>query len=112
MSDESKPSTEAEAELREPHLPELSEVLAWVGQKLDDMHGSAVGRIDGAYVDEQTARPEWLLVRMGRFGQHTLVPGRDAVAGAGRVWIPYVRDVIRRAPRIKSGSPLAKEQES
>ena len=92
--------------------PEVPEVLAWAGHKLDEMHGASIGRIDGAYVDADGGKPEWLLVRMGRFGHHTLVPARDAVAGAARVWVPFARDVIRRAPRVKAGTPLPQEQEA
>jgi hypothetical protein len=97
---------------RAPERPELPEVLSWVGHKLDEMGGASVGRIDGAYVDADGGRPEWLLIRMGRLGHHTLVPARDAVAGAGRVWVPFGRDVIRRAPRVKAGAPLPREQEA
>src|SRR5436190_929442 len=73
----SKPEPEApDAQLEQgaPDRPELPEVLAWAGHKLDEMHGASVGRIDGAYVDAEGGEPEWLLVRMGRFGHHTLVP--------------------------------------
>src|SRR5919198_2862114 len=92
--------------------PSAEEVRGWVGFRLDELGGAGVGKLEGLYVDESGGDPVWLLARMGRFGHHTLVPGRDAVAGVGRVWVPYTRDQIRRAPRIKSGSPLAKEQES
>jgi hypothetical protein len=95
-----------------PERPDLSEVLGWVGHKLDELHGATVGRIEGAHVDAEDGKPEWLLVRFGRFGHHTLVPARDAVEGAGRVWVPFARDVIRRAPRIKAGSTLTKDEES
>jgi hypothetical protein len=48
---------------------------------------------------------------MGRFGHHSLVPAREAVGAVGRVWVPYSRDVIRRAPRVKPGTPLQREHE-
>jgi hypothetical protein len=75
-------------------------VRGWKGHGLDDVSGSGVGRIQGAFA-EREGGPPWLLARMGRFGHYTLVPARDAVEGAGRVWVPYTRDHIRRAPRIE-----------
>ena len=60
---------------------------------------AAIGKVEGAYVDDESGEPEWLLARMGRFGHHCLVPARDAVAAGGHVWVPYTRDQIRKAPR-------------
>lgn len=86
--------------------PGLETIRGWAGDQLDELGGGKVGRIVAAMVDERSGEPEWLLARMGRFGHHTLVPSRDAVAGVGRVWVPYSRDRIRAAPRIEPGEPL------
>jgi len=86
--------------------PDLETIRGWAGDQLDELGGGKVGRIVTAMVDERSGEPEWLLARMGRFGHHTLVPSRDAVAGVGRVWVPYTRDQIRAAPRIEPGEPL------
>jgi hypothetical protein len=89
----------------------LDEARSLTGQKLDEIGGATVGRIEGVYVDAEGGQPEWLLARMGRFGHYTLVPARDAVGGAGHVWIPYTRDQVRRAPKVDSGSTLSAGQE-
>ena len=89
----------------------VTEVQSWVGFKLDDMGASSVGKIEGAYVDEESGQPEWLVARMGRFGHHCLVPARDAVAAGGHVWVPYPRDQIRKAPRVDAGKPIARDVE-
>lgn len=89
----------------------LEEAQAWAGHRLDEISGGSVGRVEGAVVDTETGRPEWLLARMGRFGHHTLVPARDAVEGVGHVWVPYTRDQIRRAPKIERGSSINRETE-
>jgi hypothetical protein len=102
-------SDSAEAPAQEG--PSLEEVVAWGGHRLDEIAGGAVGKVEGAYVDAETGRPEWLLSRMGRFGHHCLVPARDAVAGVARVWVPYGRDQIRRAPKIEPKTGLTKEKE-
>jgi hypothetical protein len=89
----------------------LAEVQSWVGFKLDDMGGSSIGRVEGAYVDDNSGKPEWLMARMGRFGHHCLVPARDAVAAGGHVWVPYARDLIRKAPRLDAGKPITRDTE-
>ncbi len=99
MADAAEPETVAPAS--------AEEIRAWVGHRLDEIGGANVGKIDGVFVDETTGEPEWLLARMGRFGHHTLVPARDAVEGVKRVWVPYTRDQIRRAPKANTSAPLS-----
>ena len=77
------------------------------GFKLDEMGGAQIGRLEG----RASGRAEWLLARMGRFGHYCLVPSRDAVSANGRVWVPYTRDQIRRAPRVEPNAPLDAEVE-
>lgn len=79
---------------------------SWTGHRLDEISGRHVGRVDGCFVAESSGEPEWVLARMGRFGHYTLLPARDAVEGAGHVWVPYTRDQIRRAPKIDPNTPL------
>ena len=82
-------------------MPDLNEALAWTGYRVDDVYGARVGTVQDVYVDHETDRPCWLLVKMGRFSDaHALLPLNDAVAGAGHIWIPYEKDLIRRAPQI------------
>jgi hypothetical protein len=83
----------------------------WSGFGLDEIAGAAVGKVAGVFVDGDRGEPVWLLVRMGRFGHHTVVPAQDAVAGVGRVWVPYARDRIRRAPKVSPSEPLTAEAE-
>jgi hypothetical protein len=91
--------------------PSLEEVVAWAGHRLDDLSGTSVGKVEGAYVDAEGGRPEWLLTRMGRFGHYCLVPARDAVGGVGHVWVPYTRDQIRGAPKIEPKADLTRDGE-
>jgi hypothetical protein len=100
-----------EAQIEESEDLTVAEVQSWVGFKLDEMGGATIGKVEGAYVDDESGKPEWLLARMGRFGHHCLVPGRDAVAAGGRVWVPYTRDQIRKAPRLDVGKPITRDTE-
>jgi hypothetical protein len=91
--------------------PDAVEAKSWIGSRLDAIGGAAAGKIDGFFVDEETGRPEWLVVRLGRFGQQGLVPAREAVEVAGRVWVPYARETIKGAPKAGTKAPLTREAE-
>jgi hypothetical protein len=92
--------------------PTVEQAQGWVGSRLDEIGGAGVGKIEGVYVDAMTDEPEWLLARIGRFGRHALVPARYAAAGAGRVWVPWEREVLRGAPRVEPGQPLDRKREA
>lgn len=87
-------------EAADPGRPGSDRVRGWAGHRLDEITGRRVGRVVGALADPDGGA-RWLVARMGRFGHFTLVPARDAVEGAGRVWVPYDRDRIRSAPRVE-----------
>lgn len=91
--------------------PRLDEAKGWLGHRLDEVGGGGVGKIEGLLVDSTTGAPAWLVARMGRFGHYTAIPTRDAVEGARRVWVPYTREVIRRAPKVEPGTSLTAARE-
>jgi hypothetical protein len=92
--------------------PTIEDAVGWVGSRLDEIGGAGVGKVEGVYVDVVTGEPEWLLARIGRFGRTALVPARYAVEAAGRVWVPWEREILRGAPRIEPGQPLDLERET
>lgn len=93
-------------------MPEIHEALTWIGNRVDDVYGARVGKIEDAYVDAESGAAVWLLVRLGRFGdEHTLVPCDDAVAGAGHVWVPLERRQVKSAPAIRPGDALTRAQD-
>ncbi len=103
----------AAAELRGGGKPKLNEALGWIGSRVDDIYGANVGRLEDVWIDPGTGIPRWLLVKEGRFGgRTTLIPFEDATAGAGHVWVPYERDVVRAAPEIEPGAPLTQHVEA
>jgi hypothetical protein len=100
-----------EPAVAEPPRPETSEALSWVGGRLDGVGGEAAGKVEGAFVDADSGRIEWLLVRLGRFGGRSAVPAREAVGGVGHVWVPYREEAIRDAPKVDARAPLTGERE-
>jgi hypothetical protein len=91
--------------------PTLAEIRAWKGHRLDEIAGASIGKMEGVFVDAESGDPEWILARIGRFGNHTLVPARDAVEGVGHVWVPYSGDAIRHAPKVDPDVSLTASDE-
>jgi hypothetical protein len=90
-----------------------SEALSWIGYRVDDVYGARVGIVEDVYVDHEADSPCWLLTKMGRFSEvYALIPVQDAVAGAGHVWVPYEKDLIRRAPQTAAGMPVTQQAEA
>jgi len=102
------------AELRGGGKPSLNEALGWIGSRVDDVFGSAIGRLEDVWIDPATGEPRWLLVKEGRFGgRSTLIPFDQATPGdENTVWIPYERSVVREAPQIEPGVPLTQQVEA
>ncbi len=92
--------------------PSVEEARRWVGSRVDDVDGSAIGQAQGLYVDAEGGAPSWLVVKQGRFGGTlTVVPVRDCAGGAGRVWVAHERGAIRGAPVVDPTRPLLREHE-
>jgi hypothetical protein len=89
--------------------PDQATTMDWEGRALLDRDGEKIGKIEEIYLVEETGRPEWALVKLGRLGSRsTLVPlaGADSVAEGVRA--AYERSVVSDAPRI-SGDPSEQE---
>lgn len=95
----------------EPQPPDAEAVRGWIGGRLHDLHGEAVGRVDGVLVDARDGVPSWLVVRLGRFGRRTALPLELVAAAAGALWVPLAREVIRSAPPIPGRARLSVEDE-
>jgi hypothetical protein len=104
--------TEAQAAPSEPVASEpatdragAEEVRGWNGHRLDEVGGAAVGKIEGAFVDEESGQPEWLLARIGRFGHHTereLLANYGIAGDAGRY-----AELSEREPQAITARPLS-----
>jgi hypothetical protein len=91
--------------------PSLDDVNQWVGYRVDEISGQGVAKVEGLLVDQETGEPAWLLAKLGRFGKVVPISIRECAAAAGKVWVPYDREVIRDAPAIDPTLPLNREQE-
>lgn len=94
-------------------IPEITatEVEGWLDYGVDDIDGTGVGKVSGYFVDRESGKPAWLLAKLGRFSGEVAIPFHDCAAVAGKVWVPYHRDIIREAPIVDPTRPLNREQE-
>ena len=92
-------------------LPSLEEAQGWGGHRVDDLAGSSVARVQSVFVDAESGDPVWTIAKVGRFGKLIAIPFRDCAAGAGHVWVPYERGLLRGAPAVDGARPLTGEQE-
>ena len=43
-------------------------ILSHRGQELADRNGDKIGKVEEIYLDQETDKPEWALVKRGMFG--------------------------------------------
>jgi hypothetical protein len=90
-----------EASFTAEHPLEPDAALGWVGDRLADVAGTTIGRVEGAFADVDSGEPVWLVIRIGRLGRRTAVPFDYAAGGArGHVWVPYPKPTLRDAPEV------------
>lgn len=83
-----------------------------IGTRVDDIGGSSIGQVHGLFVDAESGKPSWLIVKLGRVrGSLVAVPIGNCAAGGGKVWVVHEREVIRSAPVVDPGRPLLREHE-
>jgi PRC-barrel domain len=87
--------------------PAPQSALSWEGQTLLDRAGEKIGTIQEIFLVEQTGRPEWALVKLGRLKTHTtLVPLISAQAIDDAVKVGLDKEIVGGAPEIDAeGEP-------
>ena len=76
-----------------------------------DRTGEKIGTIEEIYLVEETGRPEWALVKLGRIGRRTtLVPIASATATADGVRAGYEKSLVSDAPPVGGDAEPSDEQ--
>ena len=83
---------------------------AWIGSALLDDLDARLGTIDEIYFDASSGRPQWLVIKSGRFARRSFVPLTGARRIPGGIMTTYDRRLIAAAPRITDDDDLAEEQ--
>ena len=81
--------------------PRPSQQVQWHGWFVDDCDGDRIGTLEAVYEEAESAVASWLLIRLTRFStRYALAPSATVLAGGGRVWVPYTRGTVERAPLL------------
>jgi hypothetical protein len=94
-------------------VPGVEQVQAWVGRVMIDRDGNRLGEIIEIYLDRETDRPEWAVVRTGLFGlRSSFVPLADAVEVENEIQVPHPRTLVKDAPNIEADGQLSEAEEA
>lgn len=94
-------------------MPTDAEMQGWPGRRLVGSDGNTIGKIEEIYVDADTARRDWALVRTRRICVRTaVVPMAEAHSTGDGVTVPFSREHVRRAPRIEGGGDLTPREKT
>ena len=83
------------------------------GSTVIDLTGSKIGSVEEIYLDQQTNKPEWLLVNTGMFGtKSTFIPLQGANPSDDGVQVPFPKDQVKGAPGVEPDAQLSREEEA
>jgi sporulation protein YlmC with PRC-barrel domain len=88
--------------------------IDWKDHDVVDPDGEKVGSVEEVYIDAESGRPRWLLVKRGLMGLGTVfVPAEGAEDGdEGQVRIPYSKESVSDAPHYERGVEVDTEREA
>jgi uncharacterized protein (TIGR02271 family) len=91
----------------------MQDTSAYENRTLVDSAGQKVGTIDDVYVDQETGKPEWVLVKTGLFGMRTtFVPISVLNPEGDTLRAPYSKDQITGAPNVGDEDRPSPEEEA
>jgi hypothetical protein len=93
--------------------PSVEQVRGWLGRVMVDRDGNRLGEITDVYLDRETDRSEWALVRTGLFGLRcSFVPLAEASEVGDQVQVPHARALVKDAPNIEADGQLSEAEEA
>ena len=93
--------------------PSIETVRGWVGRVMVDRDHNKVGEVVDIYLDNETDRPEWAVVRTGLFGlRSSFVPLAQAREVGDELQVPHQRSQVKQAPSIEPDGQLSAAEEA
>jgi PRC-barrel domain len=78
-----------------------------------DRDGNRLGEITDIYLDRETDRPEWAVVRTGLFGlRSSFVPLAETSEVDDQIQVPHARALVKDAPNIEADGQLSEAEEA
>ncbi|HEX6205441.1 MAG TPA: PRC-barrel domain-containing protein [Solirubrobacterales bacterium] len=94
-------------------LASAAEAMGWLGTEVTELGGSAIGQVQGLYLDADSGEPAWLIARLGRRRRARVVaiPFSNCAGAPFGVWVAQEADAVRSAPVVDPTRPLRREHE-
>jgi hypothetical protein len=93
--------------------PSVEQVRGWLGRVMVDRDGNRLGGITDIYLDRETKRPEWAVVRTGLFGlRSSFVPLAEANEVDDQIQVRHARGLVKDAPNIEADGQLSEAEEA
>jgi len=88
-------------------------LMQWRGRDVLDRDGDKIGTFEDLYLDAQTERPQFLLVKTGMFGRRgTFVPVGEATGQGEALQVPFEKAQVKAAPGIEPEAQLSETEEA
>jgi hypothetical protein len=93
--------------------PSIETARGWLGRVMVDRDSNKIGEVVDIYLDNETDRPEWAVVRTGLFGlRSTFVPLAEAREVGDELQVPHQRLQVKQAPNIEPDGQLSAAEEA
>ena len=93
--------------------PNIETARGWLGRVMVDRDSNKIGEVVDIYLDNETGRPEWAVVRTGLFGMRsTFVPLADAREVGDQLQVPHRRLQVKEAPNVEPDGQLSEVEEA
>jgi PRC-barrel domain len=93
--------------------PSIETARGWLGRVMVDRDSNKIGEVVDIYLDNETGRPEWAVVRTGLFGlRSSFVPLAEAREVGDELQVPHQRLQVKQAPNIDPDGQLSEAEEA
>jgi uncharacterized protein YrrD len=98
----------------DPNEQAALNVADWHGQRIVDVDGEKIGKLEDVYVDVETDVPQFATVKEGLIGRHlTFVPLGGITVGPDELRVAVTKAQVEDAPNIaQQGEELSQDDES
>lgn len=86
--------------------------LQSVGSNVNSSDGSKIGTVQEIYLDQETDKPEWVLVKTGMMGGSSFVPLAGASMEGDSISVPYDGQKVKDSPDVLADGELSQEEEA
>jgi PRC-barrel domain/Domain of unknown function (DUF2382) len=93
--------------------PSIETARGWRGRVMVDRDSNKIGEVVDIYLDNETDRPEWAVVRTGLFGlRSSFVPLAEVREVGDELQVPHQRLQVKQAPTIEPDGQLSAAEEA